>query len=96
MRPGPAWTYLKMLTDPRTWRSALESGATLFVTNDKRLATVRELRVVVLEDHVAWRSQTGVSAVVVLHRLDFHQPPTRRNVGDGLAGGGDYCRFGLV
>jgi len=26
MRPGPAWTYLKMLTDPNTWRSALEVG----------------------------------------------------------------------
>lgn len=24
LRPGPAWTYLKMLADPSTWRSALE------------------------------------------------------------------------
>ena len=26
LRPGPAWTYLKMLADPKTWHSALEVG----------------------------------------------------------------------
>ncbi|PWH20542.1 MAG: radical SAM protein, partial [Ardenticatenia bacterium] len=26
LRPGPLWTYLKMLADPSTWRSALEVG----------------------------------------------------------------------
>ncbi len=26
MRPGPIWTYIKMLSDPGTWRSALEVG----------------------------------------------------------------------
>jgi radical SAM superfamily enzyme YgiQ (UPF0313 family) len=26
LRPGPAWTYLKMLADPGTWRSAVEVG----------------------------------------------------------------------
>jgi len=33
--------------------AALESGATLFVTNDRRLAKIRELTVIVLDDYTA-------------------------------------------
>jgi predicted nucleic acid-binding protein len=45
--------YNILVPDSIQIAAALESGATLFVTNDKRLATVRELRVLVLDDHVA-------------------------------------------
>lgn len=33
--------------------AAISSGATLFVTNDRRLASIQETQVVVLEDYVA-------------------------------------------
>ena len=26
LRPGPIWTYVKMLSDPSTWRSAVGVG----------------------------------------------------------------------
>jgi len=44
--------YNILVPDSIQIATALESGATLFVTNDKRLATVRELRVLVLDDYV--------------------------------------------
>jgi len=33
--------------------AALEAGATLFVTNDQRLAKVQDIRVLVLDDYLA-------------------------------------------